>query len=472
MVRTVSLPAPGRAVPRRSKRLLSLAGDERLVGHVHAGSEAAFEVVFERYGPGILSFCRHMLGSQEEAEDALQHTFAAAYDDLRRNAGREIRLKPWLFTIARNRCLSMLRARRDDVHVEREPVAAGLAEQVEQRAEFRALVRDIGQLPDEQRAALLLAEVADLPHVEIAEVLDCEVPRVKALVFRARNSLIERRAARETSCEEIREQLAVLSGGSLRRSSIRHHLSLCSGCRAYKAEVKRQRKMLASVLPVVPPVWLKSKILGAAGGGGAAGGLGGAAGGGSIAALTGAGAAGPLGTTLLAKAAVVALIAGGGAVATQASLQRHGKPQGAPPASERGGHGSTATDSPGRTSDGPAARAVGRRARGVSAEKGEGHGNAKGHGRATEARGGASREKTGRGPDELPTSSRQGIDRRPAQADSGPSGRAAPEPPAPEPPLKRGPLEENALPPVDTSPDTVPPVLPPAIGDHADPNAG
>src|SRR4051812_21366010 len=334
MVRTVSIPAPGRVVPRRSKRVLSLAGDERLVEHVRAGSEAAFEVVFERYGAGILSFCRHMLGSQEEAEDALQHTFAAAYGALQRNAGREVRLKPWLYTIARNRCLSMLRARRDELHGEREPATAGLAEQVERRAEFRELVRDIGQLPDEQRAALLLAELADLPHVEIADVLDCEVARVKALVFRARNSLIERRDARETSCEEIREQLAVLSGGSLRRSSIRYHLSSCSGCRAYKEQVKRQRKMLASVLPVVPPVWLKSKILGAAGaGGGAAGGLGGAAGGGSIAALTGgAGAAGPVGTAFLAKAAVVAVIAGGGAVATEASLQRHDGSKGATPA--------------------------------------------------------------------------------------------------------------------------------------------
>jgi DNA-directed RNA polymerase specialized sigma24 family protein len=111
-LRTISLPAGGRAPQLGSKRLLALAPDERLVEQIRRGNERAFEVVYERYGSAILSFCRHMLGAQEEAEDAVQHTFAAAYHDLLRDE-REIKLKPWLYTIARNRCLSVLRARRD-----------------------------------------------------------------------------------------------------------------------------------------------------------------------------------------------------------------------------------------------------------------------------------------------------------------------------------------------------------------------
>src|SRR2546423_11925564 len=298
---------------------------------MRAGSEAAFEVVYERYGKSILSFCRHMLGSQEEAEDALQQVFASAYRDLGRADERELRLKPWLYTIARNRCLSMLRARREEVHVDWEPATAGLAEQVEQRAELRELVRDLGDLPAEQRAALLLAEVADLSHVEIGQVLDCEAARVKALVYRARSSLIERREARDTPCDEIREQLSVLSGGSLRRSVIRHHLSSCDGCRAYREQVKRQRQLLAVALPVVPPAWLKASVLG--GGGGAAGGLGGAATGASVA---GAGAAGPIGSAVLTKAAVLAVLAGGGAVATQAVIDHHGALKSTPPPAAHG----------------------------------------------------------------------------------------------------------------------------------------
>src|SRR5918911_173014 len=76
------------------------------------GSKAAFEVMFTRHQRGVLSFCRHMLGSVEEAEDAVQHTFLAAYRDLV-GSTKAVRLRPWLYAIARNRCLTVLRARRE-----------------------------------------------------------------------------------------------------------------------------------------------------------------------------------------------------------------------------------------------------------------------------------------------------------------------------------------------------------------------
>ena len=309
-----------------SKRLLALAGDERLVEQIRRGNEPAFEVAFERHGGGILGFCRHMLGSREEAEDAVQHTFAAAFNDLQRRGERQIALKPWLYTIARNRCLSVLRARREATAELEELPTEGLHEQVERRAELRELLADLRELPEEQRAALLLAEAADLSHAEVAGVLGCEVARVKALVFRARSGLIERREARETPCAEIREQLANLRGGALRRSELRHHLRHCPGCSAYREQVRRQRQMLAAALPVVPTLGLKSSVLSAAGiGGGAAAeaprprrrrrrrrgrGCGGVALGGTV------------GSAAVAKVALVAVLAGGGVVAGEAAVER------------------------------------------------------------------------------------------------------------------------------------------------------
>src|SRR5262245_5403995 len=94
--------------PRVPARLLRLASDERLVDALRAGNEAAFDVIYTRHHRGVLSFCRHMLGSVEEAEDALQHTFLAAYRDVV-GSDKPIQLRPWLYTIARNRCLSVLR---------------------------------------------------------------------------------------------------------------------------------------------------------------------------------------------------------------------------------------------------------------------------------------------------------------------------------------------------------------------------
>jgi RNA polymerase sigma factor (sigma-70 family) len=332
-LRTISLPAGGRAPQLGSKRLLALAPDERLVEQIRRGNERAFEVVYERYGSAILSFCRHMLGAQEEAEDAVQHTFAAAYHDLLRDE-REIKLKPWLYTIARNRCLSVLRARREEPSELAEIPTAGLQEEVQRRGELRELLGDLRELPDEQRAALLLAEVADMPHAEIGQVLDCEAAKVKALVFRARSSLIQRRDAREMPCGEIREQLATLRGGSLRRTELRHHLRSCPGCRQFREKLARQRSMLAVALPVTPSLGLKSGVSAAVGLGSAS------TGGGAAGAAAGAAAMGPLSSATLAKLAIVGVLAGGGVVAGDA-LVRQSEPSETPsssaPAAPNGG---------------------------------------------------------------------------------------------------------------------------------------
>ncbi|HMJ96920.1 MAG TPA: sigma-70 family RNA polymerase sigma factor [Thermoleophilaceae bacterium] len=372
----------------RSKRLLALAGDDRLVEQIRRGNELAFEVAFERHGTGILGFCRHMLGSREEAEDAVQHAFAAAFHDLQRGKDRQIALKPWLYTIARNRCVSLLRARREQPAELEEIPTDGLHEQVERRSELRELLGDLRELPEEQRAALLLAEAADLSHAEVAGVLGCEVARVKALVFRARSGLIERRDARETSCADIREQLANLRGGSLRRSELRHHLRHCPGCSAYREQVRRQRQMLAAALPVMPSMALKSSVLSAAGigGGAAGGGAVAAAGGGAAVAGGGAALGSTLGSAAVAKLAVVAVLAGGGVVAGEAAVERV---NGSDPPPAAAAPDRTDRDAPaGTTANAPsthasergtrmsAERSHGRRGADRSAARSNGHSNA------------------------------------------------------------------------------------------------
>ena len=211
------------------------------MARVRAGDERAFELVFDRYHRSLLAFCRRMLAGNEEAEDALQHTFMAAYRALR-SSDRPIRLKAWLYTIARNRCLSVLRARREQVALDDGHAASdGLAADVDRRAELRGLLADLEQLPDEQRAALVLFELGDHSHDEIAEVLGVRREKVKALVFQARESLASWRRARETPCVEIREQLATLRGAALKRATLRRHVARCEGCAEFETEVRRQR---------------------------------------------------------------------------------------------------------------------------------------------------------------------------------------------------------------------------------------
>ncbi len=189
--------------------------DDELVAGVRAGEAAAFEEIYDRYARGILAFCAHMLGSREAAEDALQLTFVSAYRALR-NGENSIALRPWLYTIARNRCLSELRARRDAIGVDEligdQPVFEGLADQVQRREDLREMLDDMQRLPADQRAALVLFELGDHPQKEIASVLGVRTEKVKALVFQAREALVRGRQARQHPCGDIREQLATMDG--------------------------------------------------------------------------------------------------------------------------------------------------------------------------------------------------------------------------------------------------------------------
>src|SRR5439155_24102800 len=72
-----ALPALGGRSP-----LLRLQSDERLVALTRKGNSAAFESLVQRYESRLLAFCRHMLGSREDAEDVLQEVFTASYNAL------------------------------------------------------------------------------------------------------------------------------------------------------------------------------------------------------------------------------------------------------------------------------------------------------------------------------------------------------------------------------------------------------
>jgi RNA polymerase sigma factor (sigma-70 family) len=347
-------PRPAR-VPLRSPDRLRTSGDAELVRLVRLGHEPAFEQIYDRHHRGILSFCRHMLGSRDEAEDAVQHTFIAAYRDLR-GSDKPIHLKAWLYTIARNRCLSMLRARREQVSLEDvEPATDGLAAEVQQRQDLKDMLRDLHGLPHDQRAALVLSELGALSHEEIAMTLDVRKEKVKALVFQARESLSNSRQARNADCREIQKQLAVLRGGSLRRTTLRRHVEQCAACQTFKDEVHRQRAALAVILPVAPTAGLKSAVLGSAATAGAA------AGGTAL-----AGAGGGIGAKLLVGAVLAGAGLGGGLMAIDElrtpppSSAEEGQQQQSPDLRIAGGGNYARSDDVGRPAESEAAGAVDR----------------------------------------------------------------------------------------------------------------
>jgi RNA polymerase sigma factor (sigma-70 family) len=291
-----------------------------------AGNPGAFEAIVDRYQGRLLGFCRQMLGSTEDAEDVLQEVFVNAYKAMLGDE-REINLRPWLYRIARNRCLNHLRKPTADAQESMDMVpeveAASTAEKVHNREEFRQLLTDVGKLPETQRSALLLREMDAMSYEEIAQAMETSVPSVKSLLVRARISLAEASQARQLTCGEVRLDLAEASEGLRKLSGpVRRHVRDCEECKDFRSQLRSNDKVLAALVPVGPLVALKGFIasklgLGGAGTGGAAtatsaGATGAGAVGGVGAALSSGGAAGGLGGLSGIGGAV------GGAIGTKA----------------------------------------------------------------------------------------------------------------------------------------------------------
>ncbi len=155
---------------------------------------AAAELLDAAYRESLLRFCWGYLGSMEEAEDAIQDIW---YKVLTAGRAPE-RFRPWLYKIARNQCLNIIRTkgRRKD----RQELPA--ASQVEAtmtgnltrlvRSEMRCRITElVGRLPDTQREVLRLRYVEALSRAEIAEILELSESVVKSRLFEAIKALRE-----------------------------------------------------------------------------------------------------------------------------------------------------------------------------------------------------------------------------------------------------------------------------------------
>jgi RNA polymerase sigma factor (sigma-70 family) len=312
-VEVSALKHTGVAGPHGRSPLLRLQSDERLVALIRRGNHHAFEAMMARYQSRLLAFCRHMLGSREDAEDVLQEVFAAAFNAIQADE-RPINVRPWLYRIARNRSLNHLRRVQaigvDSMDVHFSENGATTADKVHKREEFRLLLHDVRDLPETQRTALLLREIDALSYDQIAEAMDTTVPSVKSLLVRARVALAEAAEARQLSCEQVRLELGEAAEGLKRVGPpVRRHVKQCDRCADFKRQLKATNKALAAVFPVGPLLLIKKLVTVNLGGSAAGGGAGAGAGAAGTAAGTGAGAA--------AAGAGGLLSAGAGAVASK-----------------------------------------------------------------------------------------------------------------------------------------------------------
>lgn len=261
---------------------LRALSDDRLARRAISGDERAFGAIFRRYHQSLYRFCLAIVGNSEDAQDALQNTMVKV---LRALPGeeRQIQLKPWLYRIAHNESIELIRRRRDTRQLPPELAAAGsgLAEEAASRERLRRLISDLDELPERQREALIMRELAGLAFSEIGASLGTSAAVARQTLYEARRSLRQMGEGREMDCETVTRALSDGDGRVSRRRDLRAHLRACAGCRRFREEIEgRERDFAAlSPLPAVAAAGLLHGLLGGhgAGGGGLAGALGGGA---------------------------------------------------------------------------------------------------------------------------------------------------------------------------------------------------
>jgi RNA polymerase sigma-70 factor (ECF subfamily) len=200
------LGARGRALEWAHADSAGAPTEGRLMLAARQGDPSAFEALVFRFQTPIYNFCLRMLGQTEDAADVAQETFVQLYQHLHQlNVDEPV--APWLYRVARNRCLDVLRRRRtvpfelpDEAGGTELPDQQPLPDELAERADLQhLLLQAIATLPPVYAEVVSLRYAADRSFAEIASILNCDEGAARVRFHRAKGLL--REALRAASTE-------------------------------------------------------------------------------------------------------------------------------------------------------------------------------------------------------------------------------------------------------------------------------
>lgn len=259
--------------------------DDRLTRLAAGGDEAAFATIYDRHGQALYGYCLSILREREDAQDALQSTMERALRSIgtQRTSGG---LRAWLFSIAHNeaqRTLAKRRGRADREALAADgaftaaaeasalgagPATSSAAAQAAARERLRQLMEDLGELPSQQRSALVLRELSGLESEEIAGALGISAAAARQSVYEARVALTTLAHGRDMSCASVQEQISDADGRRLRGRRMRAHLRDCAICQAFRAGIGSRTADLPLLFPPLAATAAAQTLAAAAGGAG------------------------------------------------------------------------------------------------------------------------------------------------------------------------------------------------------------
>jgi RNA polymerase sigma factor (sigma-70 family) len=271
-----------------------------------AGDRAAFADLYERHQQDVYRYCRSLLHHEDDARDAAHSTWMAVWTTPHA-ARRGVPMRPWLFRIAHNESIDLLRRRRPDQELAAAHEIAApddLAADLDLRERLATLRADLLSLSERQRSALLLREMAGLSHQEIAATLHISARAAKQTIYEARQALADTEGGRSMACDSVQRAISAGDRRVRRGRGLRAHLRGCAACQTFASAIDEQGRDLRILVPALPAPAAAALLarlgsgVGAASGGGAASASGGALG------AVGA----KLGSSVAAKIAVAAAV--------------------------------------------------------------------------------------------------------------------------------------------------------------------
>jgi RNA polymerase sigma factor (sigma-70 family) len=251
--------------------------DAELVTGSIAGDKAAFAQIYDRYADRLHDFCVGMLRDRDSAADCVQDTFCRAATRLPQLREPD-KLRPWLYSIARNEALHRLRELRRETPSDELPDIQSQddgPDALAARTELADLIAEAaGGLSDRDRAVFDLAFRHGLNGPDLADALGVShanantlVKRLKGTIERSLGALLVARRVRSSAgdCAELDEMLANWDGHFtvLMRKRISRHIESCPNCDDERRRMVSPAALLGAAPVVIPaPDWLRERTLG------------------------------------------------------------------------------------------------------------------------------------------------------------------------------------------------------------------